>query len=147
VIDLLILIFTYLPNIFTHLILGIGIVGIIAAFFISFIPFITMYKVFIKYASIFLIVLGLFLEGGLAVNNDYLERAKEWNNKVQIAETQAKDANAKIEYVYKDKIVKVKEVQVILKDRIIKEAANMDKNCKVNNEAVNILNDAAKVTK
>ena len=146
-IDLLVLFFTYIPSILIHLVLGLGIVGLIAVFFIGIIPLLNTYKIEIKYISIFLIVLGLYLEGGLTINNDYLAKAKEWENKVQIAETKATEATSKIEVVYQDKIVKEKEIQKVYKDRIIKVSSAIDKDCRIDSEAIKILNDAARDNK
>jgi len=142
--DLLVLMFTYLPSVLIHIVLGTGMFGISISYLISAIPFIATYKAEIKYCSIILIILGFYLEGGMAVNNDYMEKAKEWNNKIEIAEVKAKDANAKIEYIYKDRIIKEKQIQVIYKDRIKLVTKEIDKDCKVDEEAIKIMNGAAK---
>ncbi|MCK9369297.1 hypothetical protein M0R04_05100 [Candidatus Dojkabacteria bacterium] len=104
----------------------------------------TVYKSIIKYGGIFLLVLGLFLEGGLAVNNEYLDKAKEWNHKIEIAEIQAREATSKIEYIVKDKIVEVEKKQLVYRDRIIKRSTDIDKDCKVSTYTISILNDAAR---
>jgi hypothetical protein len=144
-IDLLILIFTYLPSFLVHIVLTLGILGLIVT--ILPISLIIPNKDIIKYLSIFIITLGLFLEGGLAVNNEYLERAKDWNHKVEVAELKAKEANERINYVYVDKIKVVKETQVVIKEKIKKVAVNIDKECKITTDTVTILNDSARKIK
>lgn len=146
-IDLLILIFTYLPSIIVHLVLIGGIVGFVVSFFMGdfaagLVP--TVQKSVIKYVSMFLIVAGLFLEGGMSVNNEYLQRQKDWNAKIELAETKARETNARIEYVFQDRIQKIKETQVVIQERIKAVSVNVDAECKITAETVNILNDSAR---
>lgn len=139
-IDLLILIFTYLPNFLVHSFLIIGVL----CFIISSLPLIIPNKIIIKYTSIFLIVLGIFLEGGKTVNDEYLERAKEWNHKIELAELKAEEINSQIQYIYLDRIQVVKDTQVIVRDRIRDIAVNVDEDCKINKDVIDILNFAGK---
>ena len=145
-IDFLIFLFTYLPGIFVHIILGIGVIGLVCSFFFSGIleKLMPVQKVLIKHLSMLMFVVGLFLEGGLAVNDEYMRRAKEWENKVILAEERAKAVNEKIEYVYLDKVREVEKTRYIVKDKIVRVADTLDKECLVTPAMIDILNEAAK---
>lgn len=139
-IDLLIKIFTYLPEILVHAILAAGIFGFVLTALLKIVYVAIPQRLLLHYLSIFLIVLGLYLEGGLAVTKEFNERLTQWNAKVQIAESKSKEVQQKVRIIYKDKIVKVKEQQVVYRDRL---AAAEGLDCKVTPEAISILNDAA----
>lgn len=143
-ISLLILFFKYIPNILVHLLLLAGIIGIVISIFI---PSIIgeAYKSLLKYGGIALIVIGLYMEGGIAVTNDYVKMEKEWTEKVQVAEKKAEDNNNKIQIVYKDRIKKVKEIKYIIQREIDNNAQEMDKDCLVNDHADKILNTNLKL--
>ena len=68
-------IFTVLPDAVIHMILALGIIGVIAGFLLGLIPFVKKYKLAIQVISILVMSLGLYLEGGLSDN-------KEWEARV-----------------------------------------------------------------
>lgn len=109
-----------------------------------FIPEIIGRKHLVRNVGLALLVLGIYLEGGLAVTNEYLEREKAWADKVKVAEQKSEETNSKIEYVYKDKIVKIKETQVVVQEKIKDVSVKIDSQCKITKDTVDILNTAAK---
>jgi hypothetical protein len=72
-----------------------------------------------------------------------LARVAELEKQVVVAEAKSKETNTVIQYQYRDKVRTIKETQVVVQERIVKEAARMDAECKVSTEAVSILNQAA----
>jgi hypothetical protein len=64
-------------------------------------------------------------------------------DKVTAAESKSKETNTVIQTEYRDKVKTVKEVQLVVQERIVKEAAQMDAECKVDASAISILNQAA----
>jgi len=66
------------------------------------------------------------------------------SQKASEAEAKAAEANAQIEYIYVNKVQKIKDVQIVIKERVIKDASVIDKNCKVSPEAISLLNASAK---
>ena len=142
-IDILIFIFTYVPALFVHLILISGFMGILLSTFNIPIVLPISSKI-IQYLSIILIVIGIYLEGGLAINNEYLQRSDEWNRKVQVAEENAKIANENIRVVYIDRIKTIEKIKYITKNKIYKYTDKMNKECTLIPEILEIHNDAAK---
>lgn len=102
-------ILTVLPEWVFHLILGLGLVGLIAGFVLGFIPFVRQYKLAIQIISLIIFALGLYLEGGLA---DYKEwEMKSAEMKVKLAEMETKLAQTDTKIVEK----------VITKTQIVRE--------------------------
>jgi len=130
-----------------HITLVAGIVLTVLGTFSSKFPFVGEYGRLAKLVGIPLFLFGIFLEGGLFTEMKWRHKAEELEAKVAVSEAKSKDTNVKIQKVYVDRVKTVKEVQVVIKDRIIKDAAKMDATCKVDPVAIQDLNDAAKLRK
>jgi hypothetical protein len=97
----------------------------------------------IKYIGLALLLGGVYLTGGAGVTALWKAEVKEMQDKVSAAESKSKETNTVIQTEYRDKVKTVKEVQVVVQERIIREAAQMDAECKVDASAISILNQAA----
>lgn len=129
---------------FINILLVVGLAGVIAGFFIKFIPFVNQYKLPVQIVSIILLVAGVYFKGGYATEMAWRDKVKAAEERAALAEAQAKETNVKIQTKIIEKIKVVKEVEVINRDRIVKEKEYIDKECKVPEVAVDIHNDAAK---
>lgn len=137
-------ILNFLPNIVFHLMLLIGIIGIAVSFIFKAVPFISKYHLPILIISIILTLVSVWYEGGIAKDAEYQAMINDMKLKVAEAEKKAAEANAQIEYVFIDRIQKVKDVQVVVQEKIRDVAVNIDSNCKITMDTVDILNKAAK---
>ena len=134
----------WLINYFVHIILAIGVIGTFGGKILSKIPFISTYGNIIKGVSIVFLVAGIYLEGGLGNENSWRQRVAELQAKIAIAEQQSKDANVKLDQAIKEKTKVVKEKQVVIQESSTDVEKRIDAECKVDSEAIKILNDAAK---
>lgn len=134
----------WLPNFVFHIILLIGIIGIISSFVLQFIPFISKYTIPIQVVSIIFTVIGVWFEGGIAKDREYREAILAMEVKVAESEKRAMEASAKIEYVFVDKIKTVKDVQVVVQEKIRDVAIKIDDQCKISTDVIDILNESAK---
>jgi hypothetical protein len=124
-------------------IIAVGVTGMFAGWFGKFIPMYGRYIGFIKPAGIALVILGVWLRGGYDTELAWRAKVAEAEAKVVAAEAKSKETNTVIQTQYRDKVKTVKEVQVVVQERIVKEAAQMDAECKVDSSAISILNQAA----
>jgi hypothetical protein len=124
-------------------IIALGITGMFAGWFGKFIPMYGRYIGFIKPVGIALVILGVWLRGGYDTELAWRAKVAEAEAKVVAAEAKSKETNTVIQTQYRDKVKTVKEVQVVVQERIVKEAAQMDAECKVDSSAISILNQAA----
>ena len=126
-----------------HLCLVAGIVLSILGTFSSKFPFVGEYGRLAKLIGIPLFLLCIFFEGGLVTEMKWRSQVEELQAKVKVAEEQSKETNTVIQTEFRDKVKTVKEVQIVVQERIVKEAAKMDAECKVEPEVINILNQAS----
>ena len=143
---------SFLPDsLLMYIINSVLVVGIVS-FFLSFFvlhrilnkfPALAPYHLMIQIISVVLLVSGIYFKGGYSTEIMWRERVREVEAKVAAAEAKSKETNTVIQTQYRDKVKTVKEVQVVIQERIVKEAAQMDAECKVDAEAISILNQAA----
>ena len=123
----------------------IGIAGFLATYLIRFIPIpaIYMYKTPIQLVSIALVVIGVYMSGAISNEEAWLARVAELEIKVAQSEAKSAQQNTKIveKIVYKDKIIKEKGDEII--KYVDKEIVKYDSQCKIPQEFVKALNDAA----
>ena len=135
-----------LPTWFWFVVAGIGAVMYFFSGFIQAIPFAQarLAGVSIKYIGLALLLGGVYLTGGAGVTALWKAEADALKAKVAVSEQQSKEANTKLDSALKQKNKIVKEVQVVIKERIKEVEKKIDAQCVVAPEAISILNDAAK---
>jgi hypothetical protein len=121
-----------------------GLFGTLSSYFIRFIPPLYPYAGLVKTLGIVLLVLGVWFRGGYDVEMEWRDRVKEVEAKVAAAEAESKKVNTVLQKVYVDKIKLVKDLQVVIQERIVEKEKIIDAECKVAPEALDILNEAAK---
>lgn len=129
------------------LIIAAGISGIAAGWLGRWIPMYGKYVGILKPVGVIVLVLGVWLRGGYDTEMAWRAKVAEAEAKVAAAEVKSKETNVVIKKVYVDRVKKVKEYQIVYKDRIKEVEKIIDAECKVAPEAIVILNDSAKLRK
>lgn len=146
----------WLPNWIFYAVLLAGVFGLIATYFIrflSFIPFVYVYKTPIQLGSIAAIVIGTFMAGAIYDNEAWEARVREMEAKVAAAEAQSKEENIKIveKVVNKIQIVKTRGEDIVkyVDREIVKYDEKFAKGgiCEIPKEFIKAHNDAAEVPK
>jgi len=108
-------IINFLPDWVFHTIFAIGLLGTIAGFLLGFIPFIKKYVLVIQVCSILILVLGVFLEGAMTDNKEWVARVKEMEAKVAAAEAKSQKVNVEIieKVVKKTEYIKLRGQEII----------------------------------
>ena len=132
-----------LPDFVYHLLLLLSILAFGASYFLKMIPFVSANAEVVRIISLVVMVFAVWMEGGIANEAKWKARVAELEIKVAAAEKAAAEANGKIETVSVDRVNVVKEVQYVVQTRIVKDAAKLDMTCRVDPEAIEILNQAA----
>ena len=159
-------ILSILPEAAIHTIFGLGILGTITGFVLGFIPFVKTYKLAIQVISLLVLVLGVYLEGGLADYKEWELRVKEMEAKVAKAEAESANKNVEIQekVVEKTKVIREKGRDIIKyvdkwnTKEIIKEVEGPERirreevikyieNCPVPKEFIDLHNQAAELNK
>ena len=137
----------WLPDWVFYFILLAGVIGIGVSYFVKFIPFVNTYRVPLQIASIVLTVVGVWYAGGIAKDREYRAEIEAAKHRAELAEEKAKTATARVEYVFLDRVKNVKDVQVIVQERIRDISVKVDEQCKVIPEVIDIHNQAARNSK
>ena len=133
----------FLPDFIFHTLLLVSLLALVASFVLDSIPFVSTNAKAIQLASAVVLAVVLYFEGAISDNDVWLSRVAALEKQVAVAEAKSKETNTVIQYQYRDKVRTIKETQVVVQERIVKEAAKIDAECKVGPEAVSILNQAA----
>lgn len=139
---------SFVPDSLLHLVVisilftGLGIYAL--SFLTRFIPPLIPYSGIVRIVGTVLVVCGIYFFGSYSTEMSWRNKVAELEEKVKISEQKSKDANVKIETVYKDKVRVVKEIQVVIQERIKEVEKRIDSQCTVDPEVIKILNDAAK---
>ena len=120
-----------------------GGVGYFFSGIITMIPFLMPYKEPVKIFFIVVCLGGTFMCGGDGVTSIWQAQIKEANARLAAVEAKSKDANVVIQKEYVDRIQTVKQVEIQVQEKIVKDAAKIDAECKVAPEVIEDLNSAA----
>lgn len=131
-----------LPDLVWHLLLILSVLTILFTYFLRMIPFVGANAVQLRFAAIVLLVLTVWMEGGIANESKWQARVQELEAKVAAAEKAAAEANGKIETVYVDRVEVVKEIQYITKNQIDRNSKKIDENCIIDPAVIKILNNS-----
>jgi hypothetical protein len=108
------------------------------------IPFISQYGFIVKLIGGLLLISGVFFEGGYGVEMSWRARAEEMQKQIDVAEQKSKDANVKLSQALKEKTV-------IIKEKVIQNAKQIESNrtvinseCKLSDTAWMLYNSSIK---
>ena len=134
----------FLPDWIFHLLLLVGLLGIVASIVLDSIPFISTNAKAIQLASAIVLGIAIFFEGAISDNDSWKSRVAALEKKVAQAEVKSAEANGALVSKLAQKEKEIVAKQTELKNRIQQQSQQMDAVCKVPTEVINILNDAAK---
>jgi ribosomal protein L24 len=121
-----------------------GAIGILASFFIKFIPFINIYRTPIQIVSIVVFCSGIYWYGGYTTEMIWRDQVAQMEAKVAESEEKSKKVNRAIQKVYVDRVKIVKQDVVVIQEKIREVSNTIDKDCKITPEAIDLLNQAAR---
>lgn len=142
-----------LPNWFWTLVLVAGVLAVLAAWVLKFVPFVSTYRLPIQVGGILALIVGVYFQGVIANEAKWEARVKELEAKLAVAEEESKKTNT----VIQEKIVKQKEYvkgkteyitkyidkEVVKKEEIIKYVEM----CPVPKELIELHNAATEMNK
>lgn len=133
----------FLPEWIIHSLFGAGLLGLLVAFFVQFIPFVNTYRYLIKIASSILLVLGLFLQGALAYKQSTALAVAKLEAKLAKAEAESQKTNVEIvEKIVKDTQV-IRQKGKTITEYVDREVVKYDNKCELPKEVINAHNMAA----
>lgn len=131
-----------LITIIVHTIFVIGVIGFFIGSFASKFPFISTYGNIVKIVAGILLIAGLYLEGGIGVEQEWRSKVAELQDKIEVAQKESKKENIVIreKVVEKVRIIKEKsdEIRTIIETK--RDAINAE--CKLSDDAWMLYNRA-----
>jgi len=134
----------FLPNWIFNLLFFLAIAGYLISTAVRLIPMMGSYAIPIKYGSIAAIFFSTYMMGGIADNEAWLKRVREMEAKVAELEQKSQETNVKIvkQIITKQVAVQAKQVETI--KYVDREIVKYDQTCKIPQELVHAVNEAAK---
>ena len=116
-------IISLIPDMFWTLLLGAGVLAVVASYLLGKIPFVSQYKIPLRVGGVVAVLIGVYFYGVIANEAKWQTRIKELEEKVAVAEAKSTETNTviKTEVVEKVKVVKERaKTQIEYIDRIVK---------------------------
>ncbi len=127
----------------TYFLMALGFGLYIVSKLVAWLPIISRYKTPAEILGVIILVVGSYLFGSHGTEMVWRERVKELEAKVAKAEEESKQANSKIQEKIVTKVKEIKVFQDRIKEDIVEKEKIIDAQCKVPQEALDILNSSA----
>jgi hypothetical protein len=133
-----------IPNFTIHFVLVASVLALLATQFFSFIPFVGKYLMPIKIISIILLVISVYLEGAIGSNDLWQAKIKEEQIKAAKAEAVSAEVNTKLVQMLMQKQQEIQDINNVNRKKLEGLSEQLNKQCTISSDVVNVLNDAAK---
>jgi hypothetical protein len=133
-----------LPNAFFHAIVIAGVLTILGSMFLKKIPFVDKYYIPMRIVGFVVFTFGIYFEGGIANEEQWVAKVKEMEAKVVAAESASKKETIKIQQkvVVQQKVIREKGEDIVR--YIDREIVKYDNSCIIPKEVIETHNKAAK---
>ena len=133
-----------LPNAFFHAIVIAGVLAVLGSMFLKMIPLVNKYYIPMRIIGFVVFTFGIYFEGGLANEEQWVAKVKEMETKVAAAEAEGKKETIKIQQkvVVQQKVIREKGEEIV--KYIDREIVKYDNSCIIPKEVIEIHNKAAK---
>lgn len=127
----------------TNILLLVGLLTTLAAFFVKFIPVINRYRISAQLLGILLLTAGVYFRGGYAVEEEWRARVAEVEAQLKKAEEQSREENTRIEtkFINRQNIIRLRGEEII--KYVDKEIVKYDNQCVIPREFIEAHNRAA----
>jgi hypothetical protein len=133
-----------LPNAFFHAIVIAGLLAVLGSMVLKRIPFVEKYYIPIRIIGFVVFTFGIYFEGGLANEAQWVAKVKEIEAKVAAAQAEGKKETIKIQQkvVVQQKVIREKGEDIVR--YIDREIVKYDNSCIIPKEVIETHNKAAK---
>ena len=133
----------FVPDIFFHLLLIVGILGLIAGYLLNNIPFISTNAKTIQVVAILVTVVAVWFEGGISRDKEYREQIAELKVKIAQAEKESAEANTKLVEQLKENEKLRKEKKNATQTIVNQVVSKYDGNCVLSNAFIRVHDSAS----
>lgn len=133
----------FVPDIFFHLLLIVGVLGLIAGYLLNNIPFIDTNAKTIQVIAILVTVVAVWFEGGISRDKEYREQIAELKVKIAQAEKESAEANTKLVEQLKENEKLRKEKKNATQTIVNQVVSKYDGNCVLSNAFIRVHDSAS----
>lgn len=128
---------------FIHGALIIGVIGLLTSWVLSFIPFVSQYRLPIQVVSVILFSVSLWFEGSLSKDRQWKAKVEELEAKLAVAKIESEKINTEVitKVVTQKQVIKEKGKTVI--EYIDREVVKYDSSCPLPSDVISAHNAAA----
>lgn len=134
----------WLPDWIFHLILLVGLLGLVASWVLKKLPFFQAWGLQVQVAAIILTLVGVWYEGGIAKDAEYRERIAALQLKVAQADAAAAEANTKLAEAVAKAEQDIHDITNANQKKLAALSGQLNKTCTIGQDVLSVLNDAAK---
>jgi len=134
----------FLPDFIFHILLLVGLLGLVASIVLDSIPFISTNAKAIQLASAVVLAIALYFEGAISDNNVWVDRVHQMEKKVAEAEAKSADANTKLVTEMAKNREKIAANQQAVKQAIQQNIQAINSQCKLTDISVEMYNQAVR---
>ena len=135
---------SFLPDAFFHILLGASILVFLVSTLFNNIPFIGGYTKLIQIISIVCLVFSVWMEGGIAKDNEYKEKIRVLQQQIDKSKVESEALNNKLFAEMLKYQQEIKSISDTNRSRLKDKSVSLNSECKVNQDVINILNDSAR---
>jgi len=132
------------PNAVFHAIVIAGVLAVLGSMFLKMIPVVDKYYIPMRIVGFVLFTFGIYFEGGIANEEQWVAKVKEIEAKVVVVEAEGKKETVKIQQkiVVQQKVIREKGEDIVR--YIDREIVKYDNSCIIPKEIIDTHNKAAK---
>lgn len=134
----------FLPDFIFHILLLVGLLGLVASIVLDSIPFISTNAKAIQLASAVVLAIALYFEGAISDNTAWLDRVHQMEKKVAEAEAKSADANTRLVTEMAKNREKIAANQQAVKQAIQQNIQAINRECKLTDISVEMYNQAVR---
>jgi uncharacterized coiled-coil protein SlyX len=134
---------SFLPEWVFFLCLVLGVLGVLASFILTIIPFVKNFKLLIQVFSIVLLVIGVWFQGAIANDKIWQSKITDLELKLAKAESKSLEINSALtEEILKNETLR-EEVKNVKEKVIVKYVTKYDNKCELSDAFVRVLDSSA----
>jgi methionine-rich copper-binding protein CopC len=134
----------FLPDFIFHILLLVGLLGLVASIVLDSIPFISTNAKAIQLASAVVLAIALYFEGAISDNTAWVDRVHQMEKKVAEAEAKSADANTRLVTEMAKNREKIAANQQAVKQAIQQNIQAINRECKLTDISVEMYNQAVR---
>jgi len=134
----------FIPDFIFHILLLVGLLGLVASIVLDSVPFISTNAKAIQLASAVVLAIALYFEGAISDNTAWVDRVHQMEKKVAEAEAKSADANTKLVTEMAKNREKIAANQQAVKQAIQQNIQAINRQCKLTDVSVEMYNQAVR---